>query len=354
MVQLNEKYGDWIFITPIIGLELTDSVKEEFVVNRVIFVSKRKLPRIRKRLGLPVSISDLTDVISEDSQSFKQTVTNFFKSAATFAVLPYKGKPKEKFKDNIRIINEELNILSLSQLGWSSRQFNKKIEIKTSDKKLFFRTIDINKNQKEFTHGLKVSNNPSPLILDREWVKFHSRFYFFDLIKVIKGKTDVSTRWRTNLHHAASIIGQSQNSSDITFCFLWNVIALEMLLTNEGEKISEALVNRCEYFLGWHKDWTEKKYAYNIKNIYSKRCNFVHNGDVKQIIIDDLLFTDNLIFNIINNIIRCRNKFTDFKDIDEYSKKFNAEKILNQKSKFRFGKFELMSKEYSEDDYNQI
>ncbi|MFW9875149.1 MAG: hypothetical protein ACFFG0_18750 [Candidatus Thorarchaeota archaeon] len=354
MTQLTEKYGDWIFITPIDGLELTKSVNEEFIVNRVTFVSKEKLPRVRKRLGLPATLSDLTHVISKDDKGYKKIIKDFFISSKTFAILPYKGKPKEKQKDCIRLVREELNILSISQLVWSRRQFSKRIGIKTSDKRLYYRTIDINKHKKEFRHSIKTTFNPVPLVLDKKWVSFHERFYFFELVKIINGVQDVSKKWRTILHRASIMIGQSQNSDDLPFCLLWNVIALEMLLTKDGEKISDKLVNRCEYFLGWHEEWKKERYDLRIKEIYKKRCDFVHNGDIKLIEIKDLLFTDDLIFNILNNIVRCKTKIHDIKDIFEFSEKYEAEKLLNQKSKYQFGKFELMRKHYTENDYKEI
>ncbi|HUX55140.1 MAG TPA: hypothetical protein VMV56_12045 [Williamwhitmania sp.] len=354
MTQLTDKDGEWIFIIPIEGLRLTKEVNEEFVVNRVTFVTREKLPRIRKRLGLPATLSDLTEIISQNDNGFKQIFKDFFQSSKTFAVLPYRGKPKEKQKDCIRIVREELNILSLSQLGWLRRNFNNRIEIKTSDKALIYSTIDINKRHKEFTHGVKTIFNPAPFILDKKWISFHKKFFFFELLKIIGGVSMVSIKWRTILHRAAVMIGQSQNSNDLPFCLLWNVIALEMLLTKEGEKISDKLVSRCEYFLGWNEEWASEKYDFRIRNVYKKRCNFVHNGDIKLIEIQDLLFTDDLIFNILNNIVRYKNKIQDIKDIVGFSEKYEAEKLLNQKSKYQFGKFKLMKKHYSENDYKEI
>lgn len=354
MAKLTDKYGDWIFIIPVNGLKLTKDVNEEFVVNRVTFVTKEKLPRIRKRLGLPATLSDLTEIIDKNDRGIKPIIKDFFESSKVFAVLPYKGRPNEKQKDCIRIVREELDILSLSQLGWSTRKFNKRIEIKTSDKVLIYKTIDINKHKIELTHGLKTTFSPVPLILDKRWVSFHKRFFFFELIKIIRGELTVSKKWRTILHRASVMIGQSQNSNDLPFCLLWSVIALEMILTREGEKISEQLVSRCEYFLGWNEEWVNEKYDSRIRNIYKKRCDFVHNGDIKLIEIKDLLFTDDLIFNILNNIVRYNTKIQDLKDIIEFSAKYEAEKLLNQKSKYQFGKFELMRKHYSEDDYKEI
>jgi len=148
MTSLQNTDGNWIFITPIDGLELTKDIKEEIRINRVTFVSKDKLPRIRKRLGIPTPISDLYKPIPGKDKGFKQQTKDFFSSSKSFAVLMYKGKPKEKEKECIRLVRDELNILSLSQLGWSKRRFNRRIEIKTSDYGSYYRKIDINKQGK--------------------------------------------------------------------------------------------------------------------------------------------------------------------------------------------------------------
>jgi hypothetical protein len=354
MTSLKDKDGNWLFITPIDGLELTKDVNEEFIINRVTFVSREKLPRIRKRLGFPTTISDLTKVVSKRAKGFEKHLKEFFLSSKTFAVLPYKGKPKEKEKDCIRLVREELEILSFSQLGWSKRQFNRRLIIKTVDKGHFYRTVDINQHKKELTYSLKKQFSPVPFILDKKWVAFHKRFFFFDFLKIIRGQSRISDQWRIKLHRIVSLSGQSQNSNDLPFCFLWNVIALEMLLTKRGEKISEMLTKRAEYFLGWNSDWIEEKYEERINDIYSKRCDFVHKGDIRFIAIKDILFTDDLIFNILNNVIRCHKKILDFENIVDFCYKYEAEKLLNQKSKYQFGKFELMKKHYTEEDFNNI
>jgi hypothetical protein len=56
----------------------------------------------------------------------------------------------------------------------------------------------------------------------------------------------------------------------------------------------------------------------------------------------------------LNNVIRYQKKILDFENIVEFSEKYEAEKLLGQKSKFQFGKFELMKKHYDDDDFNNI
>lgn len=354
MTKLQYKDSDWIFITPIDRLELTKAINKEFRINRVTLVSKDKLPRIRKRLNIPGRISEIGKSKYKENRGFKDIIQGFFKSSGTYAVLKYKGKPKEKEQDCIRVINDELNILALSQLFYSKRKFNRQINIKTSDKADYLRKISLNKHQKEYFFGLKKDYNPAPFKLDQDWINFHKRFFFFDLIKLIRGDLPISKSWRTTLHRVAILVGQSQNSSDLPSCFLKNVITLEMLLTNRGERIVDMLVKRSEYFFGWSEHWDNDDYEKRIRDIYDKRGKFVHNGDIKYIQLEDLVFLDNLIFNILNNIIRFRKQIKDRNDIIDITEKYEAEKLLGLKSKYRLKKFQMTRKIYNKEDYKEI
>ena len=54
-----ERQSEWVYIIPISKLLLGKAVDYEIKINRTIFVSTKKLPYIRKRLGIPQRISSL-------------------------------------------------------------------------------------------------------------------------------------------------------------------------------------------------------------------------------------------------------------------------------------------------------
>jgi len=74
LVKLKNRNGLWLFVAPVSGLILPKDIGEEFTVNKITFVSKNKLPRIRIRLGFPMTIGALKTKISH----FKG---NFFENA---------------------------------------------------------------------------------------------------------------------------------------------------------------------------------------------------------------------------------------------------------------------------------
>ena len=147
----DSRNGEWLFVTPIEGLVLTDFIKNEIKVDRVTFVSRRKLPLIRKRFGLPIRISELYNLIDNESGKYLKT---FLEEAETYALLPYKGSPKNKKIENTRIVQDELNLLLLSTLYYQTRKFNTKVQIKESDAHNYHRGLNIFKESPKFNLGL--------------------------------------------------------------------------------------------------------------------------------------------------------------------------------------------------------
>lgn len=345
--------SNWIMIVPIQGLSLTKAINNELKVGNVIFVTRNKLPRIRKRLGIKVPISKLNEVGLYNPESFKERIKSFFKYSKTYAVLNFSGIPTENYNNNIRLIEEAINLISFSNLGHSTRKFNSKIFINNSKDILVNRTIVIDKKILRFTLGNK-SLYPLPLELNDRWTDFHNQFYFHKLLRIINGEIKINNKWKNSLVSVAKIVGKSLNSHDIPESFLKNVIAIEMLLVNQGEKIEKKIIERSSYLLDWCDEWKNEQIEKRIKDIYQKRCLYVHDGKHQKITKEDLIFTDDLIFNIYNNLLKNIKKINSKGKLIEFSDKYKCEKELDLKSKFQFAKFEYMRKEYEVSDIKKI
>ncbi len=151
---MKKSKSDWLYIAPIRGLWLTSVIKNEIEIENVLFVSKEKLPRIRKKLGIPTVISELQNIGLNNPESFKEDINKFFSESRTFAVVHFSGTPEENRNANIRRIETAINILVFSNLGFNTRKFNSQVEIKSSQKNLHTREIVIDKNQKRFSLNL--------------------------------------------------------------------------------------------------------------------------------------------------------------------------------------------------------
>ena len=58
-LKLADTSGSWVYILPVSGMALTAAVHEEYQVDRVTFVTVRRLARVRRRLGLPKRLSEM-------------------------------------------------------------------------------------------------------------------------------------------------------------------------------------------------------------------------------------------------------------------------------------------------------
>jgi hypothetical protein len=161
--------GKWVFIVPVSGVILTKDVNNEFRIKRVLLVSQEKLPRIRRRLGIPQRISDL-----------KGFAAGFFDAAPTFAVLQDSGKPDELKNKCLRLVKDELSILAVSQLGYSKRRFgiHPAIQGEPTVGRMSYLLHDTEGSRKILEDRLtgKIEN----LILHGRWKGFHRKFFSSD------------------------------------------------------------------------------------------------------------------------------------------------------------------------------
>jgi hypothetical protein len=108
----------WTFVIPIDELYLTEAVGREFKVDRVTFIHRDKLPRVRKkkreRLGFGVPVSELK----------KHPLTKeLLERAPTLALTRGSGTQEEEVERwCLDLVREELSLLTLSQLGYSNRR----------------------------------------------------------------------------------------------------------------------------------------------------------------------------------------------------------------------------------------
>ena len=345
--KIQNTNGSWVYIVPVRGLTLTDAVNNEITINRVTFISLDKLSRVRKRFGIRKKLSELKRKAVFDSF--------FSRSDRTVAIVRCCGKPSEVTTKAIRLVVEELEILSVSQLGYSKRRFNSHPSIYMGGIP-YASYICMNVNNDSTLLNSQITGKIGDLCLDEQWKTYQKDLFFFKLLKVIKKGIIVKSSWKNDLYRATRLIGQSLTSNNLAQAFLLNMIAIETLLTRKGDKYTEVLPKRIEAFIGWVVYWNEH-YKQQIESVYKKRCKYVHDGNDTNIEISDLLFTDDLLFNILLNLISHTNKFQSKEDIIDFTTKISAEHVLGidgKKSKIRPKTLRFFSKKYTGDDYKKI
>jgi hypothetical protein len=328
--------GNWVFITPIYNLELSKEINGEISIGRVLFVNRKKIPNIRKRLGFPCVFSKL----NEENK-------RFFETAETFAFLPFSGSRHHNNEEYEKIVEDSVNILAFSQLGYYSRKRIRQLGLSKGN--ILMNNLILKKNTFESIGESRIKNNVRFLNLGTSWKNFHKEFFFFDLISILYSRQEkMQKSWKETIERAVIMSGKSLRSLDLEYSFLWNMIIIEMLLTEQGDKYSERLPERIEAFLGWIDCWQKDGFQERIKELYAKRCKFVHDGNSKSISKEDLQFTDDIVFNVLWNIIKHISIFPSKKSIIEFSDKIKAEKILNVKSRVLPKTVMFLNREYLE------
>lgn len=347
-LKLQDTQGSWVYIVPVLGVNLTKAVNNEIKINRVTFIAADKLSRVRKRFGIRKKISELKS---------KPMYDNFFSNLGrTVAIVRFGGKPSDITTKAIRLIVEELEILSVSQLGYSKRRFNSHPSIYTGSVSNCSYLCMNTKNDSALLNNQLVGK-VGDLDLDERWSNWQKDIFFAKLIKIIRNEIAVNSSWRDNLYRASRLVGQSLTTNNLAQAFLLNMVAIESLLTRQGDKYTEVLPKRIEAFIGWVGYWDFENYRDKIKDVYLKRCQYVHDGNDSNIEIQDLLFTDDILLNILLNLVAHHKIFSSKEDVIEFTTKISAEHVLgiiSDKSKIRPKTLRFLSKKYTEDDYKKI
>lgn len=342
----NEK-GQWVFVIAVGGLSISKDLGSEFTVNKITFVNKDKLKHIRKRLNIPWRISAL-------KKMFKRN--NILEESDIYAVGSFGGIGIEQEKEFLRVVKEELDLLSLSQLGYGRRRGNADLHISYGKRDGSLNYLAINKTKLTATRNLANVGKFNTLDIDHRWLEFHKAHFFFDLQSIFK-KSDsslVSDSWRLDIKNAAILAGQSQSSTNLAYAFLWNVIAIETLLAQQGDTYSSALPKRVESFIGWTTAWSLDSFSERIVDIYKKRSAFVHAGRIDNISLEDLLFTDGILLNVLHNIIKHINLFRTKDDLILFSKKVEAEHTLGIIGKTRPKTTIYIDIKYTDKDFESL
>ena len=340
--DMREEHGNWVFLIPISNLKLTEATNFEFRIDRVTFIASDKLARRRKRFGLPNRISEM--------RHRPKDVRDRIFDSPCFATLRRNGKLKDLERGVFDLIREELAILALSQLGYATRRniYSPSISNENPISSRSFYVTNAKKGSSIESHS--IVSNPGSLLLSSKWQNFHRKLFFFDLLRILRGNTALSKEWQTDLRNAAILVGQSQVSRDLPQAFLWNMIALELLLTRRGDTYTDALPTRAEAFIGWTGFWKVEGFEERIRDAYKKRCGLVHAGNRGLITRSDLFFTDNLLFNLFLNIAGHYRLFPTKLSVIEFSKKIEAEHLLGLKGRVRPKTLRYVHRKYSEDD----
>jgi hypothetical protein len=334
----SQRGSKWLFITPIEGVILTSDTNFEYQIDKVLLIQGKKLSRARKRFSLP-------QPISKAGKMFKGGLDgNFFSPDRVYAVSFFSGIPEKHKEKWVNLIENELHLLSASQLGWGSSSHPR---MSTGDTISAYEYALVDTNQKKTT-GLRNWHRTGKFMeleLEARWLSYQKRVFFDNLLKIFRGQTKIHESWRNDLYRATLLIGQSQTFDNLIQSFMWNFAALDILIGGDKQnKYYEILQQRANAFFSWMVWWKTDKYEEKIKIIYEKRSQFIHRGISNEITIEDVEFTNELLRNLLSCITHHPKIFYSKEALIQFARKVEAEHTLGLKPKIRPKTFRYYSK----------
>ncbi len=315
--------SNWTLLLPVHNLEISSDIGGEIKIENILFISAKKITRVRKRLGINKPISFYQNVFRTPLPK-KQ----FLKSAKVYAVIRTTREADDNLTKEFKRFKDAIYLLATSQFFRHRR--NQRIlfgspeyaNILIDDYYLF----DC-KSEKSNWNSLRI-DPLQPYLLDKQWKDFMKNHFFPNMLKVINSQTQVTNRWQYIIRKASILAGQSHFARNNWEAFLYNIIALELLLTNRGEDIKAKLTERLIALFGWITNEDSAVWEKLIDKIYGLRSDFVHKGSFEAITIQDVVTSDTLLYNLLYNIC-CQTKFIKSKnDIIALSDRLNARKTL--------------------------
>ena len=307
-------------------------------------VSLDALTHRRRRFGIPQTVAGLR----QRSQILNKY---FFGENKTFAVVRDTGTPHKLEAPVLRRVRDELAILALSQLGYAHRRWMAVPSI-VGERPVVRRSyLAIDSATGDYTQPTATVGAFATLALNAQWLRFQRRGFFYNLLPILRGHPRLTKEWRADLWNAAVLMGLSQTSFDVPQAFLWNMIALEVLLTRQGDTHTDALPARAEALLGWVWEWKASNVDEQIRDAYLKRCLLVHRGQREVIAPKDLLLTDDLVLNLLWNIVAHINLFPSKDAIIDFSRRVEAERTLGVKPRVRPKTLTFLKPSYRDEDY---
>lgn len=316
--------GVWTFICPIRNLILTKEIGEEVTVEDVIFVSSNKLPRVRKRLGMPVRLSSL-------GLAFKQVLGKY----DTYAVIQTPvGTPARLKSALLQKVEEACCLLRCGSwpfmkrsAKWYLSAFGPPNTSPRTEKHLAF----VNRAEKSWTAERGWLLGLVPFTLDSFWKGFQQKGGFlYDLLAFLSPSSTVEPQWRSQLRQAAILLGNSIQTLDKGIAFLLDMIALDTILLERHEKADPKMFERLEALMGWmntrlQKPWFTKTV---ISRLRKTRNKIVHDGNTAGVKIADLLLADELAMNLVMNICLLRKRWPNRLGLLELANKLEACRVL--------------------------
>jgi hypothetical protein len=202
---------DLTLFIPVYNLKIYEEIGSEIQIERVTFISKEKIPRVRKRLGFKKPIHEFNKKWEKTRRG------RLFQEADVYAAIRFKSKPKLPEIEPRNKIQDALWILASSQFFRTNRYNIQYFGLPEHQLNIMggFTLYD---SELGFTRAFKRQYPMRPYVLDKTWKNIYLKnHFFFPLLKIINNKHNIriSSNWENTIRNATILAGKSHFSKDL-------------------------------------------------------------------------------------------------------------------------------------------
>jgi len=310
----------WAILVRIPNLAISSDIRGGVRIERVTFLPGRKIPRLRKKLGIP-------HPLSEYKKRIKGSYPCWINPDSAYAHIFTRSHPQSDLTPEYRRINDAVYLLASSAYHRSVRRTGApfgRIESTTNlcAERLMFSSGG------DLYRGTKRVSPVGHYWINAEWREFTQHHFFPRLQAVLNGKGTVSPKWRYALRRAGILAGQSLYASRLADAFLCNMIALEVLLSKRGDKFPDALIDRIVALFGWISGEDMKHWQDIITPLYALRCQIVHEGKSDGVRAIHVFNSESLVSNLLRTLCHLTAEITRKDDLIDLSERLKARRVL--------------------------
>jgi len=313
----------YTLLVPIYNLEISPEIGGEVIIGNVSFISLNKLTNSHRKYGIPQPISHYRS-------HFEKWPGHFLNEASAFACVRTANNSFADHTEEYKRLQEAIFILASSQFYRSGRQNT----IYFGGPEFFSHLIDqiyiFDTNSNQFNYNMTIVNSARRLCLDKHW-KSNNHFFRKLLALINSNDKKIIKEWKFTIRRAAILAGQSIFARNAWEAFLYDMIAIEVLLTNEGDKFPDAIVKRLSALFGWLALEDSTSWHDLVGELYELRCKFVHDGIYKDISFFQVSKADMLLANLLDNLPKLLRIFKCKSDVISFANKLEARRILGMK-----------------------
>ena len=312
---------------PVYGLALTPAVDCEVQIGRVTFIAAKKIPRVRQRLGFKHPVSHY-------KERLRNSQHGIFTNADTYAILKTNRDPADKnLSDEFREIQKAFWLFASSFASYSHRK-NAAMSLRPPHDSMSIRDIAVfDRSTDGYNINYRFNAAKRPNTCEGFWKQNRKLFHFLDLQKIIEGKHRIDAKWKSSIVRASTLFGQSFLAKHLAEAFTYNMIAIETLLSEQGDSFPDSLVDRIIAIFGWLHEENSEPWELMIKRLYRLRCGYVHDGKSGDINGMDLYNADRLLLNLLANLCANTREIRSKADIIRLASELAAMSTLGMKPK---------------------